>query len=118
VEQMNKLPGITVWVDSERQTAKTGYIVLTAEIEDPDTWEAAVAKLHGFRVTVGKTIQEAVAGVLLNDANETVEILTKEHNKLKEDNERLQHRISILEQSNREYIRVNAEWARLFGRNP
>ena len=112
MEPLEEIPGVTFHVEHAERTETRGVVTLHCDVHDGDVWDAVLQKLDSYRVYTVTQLHEAVTEVIKARADRTQASLEKDLYQLKQANARLVQDNSVLEASNREYIRANAAWAR------
>ncbi len=115
MDPVEKAPGLTFHVEHASRTDTIGRIDLHADVTDGSLWDEVVQKLDGFRVYTVRDMQEALMDLMQKEYKEETSVLRARCTQLTQENESLKQRVSVLEQSNAEFIRVNAQWAQRYG---
>lgn len=110
MESVVNAPGVTFHVEHATRTEQVGRIELHADVTDGPLWDEVVQKLDGFRVYTVRDMQEALMDLMQREHKEEKAALVSGTRSLSQENEVLRQRVSVLEQSNAEHIRVSAQW--------
>lgn len=113
MEPMNKLPGLTFYVDASSLKDGHGSVRLSATVKDIDLWDQVIKKLNNFRVYTVSDLSTAMVEVLQEESKEVKETHARELADLREKLERAEAALSHYQAKEKEEIRLAAELKKL-----
>jgi hypothetical protein len=113
MEPVNKLPGLTFYVDASSLKDGHGSVQLSATVKDFDLWDQVIKKLDNFRVYTVSDLSTAVMEVLQEESKEEKEAHAREVAGLRERLERAEAALSHYQLKEKEELRLAAELKKL-----